>query len=505
MKFAKASGAAHGAERSFARFANCYSDKEFMMFKKTISAVFAAALTFGALCLSVNAQSVSSPGAFKVYTSAVNSISAPIVNIGSGNYVVNEGLIITLKPASYGEEIRYSINGTGFRRYTEPLKITQTCTLRAYSVKNGRQSAVSTYTYNLIPIVKISHYSGTYNGPQRVFVDCGTQNTKIYYTLDGSTPSERSKLYSQSNGILVGDSSTLKIVAVKSGWSRSVRTYNFNIIGGKSFEDDPYADGGLIISGGAEENSDSILDDYSEKWGYNQLSSVQKAVYEKLVEAAKDHTARVDISGLKVKASDFDKVYWAFDYDNPQFLALGSGYSYYYYPSTGYMQSFTISYGRTQAQVGIIQKKFDATVKDVVNAAKNQLTDYGKLKYIHDWIVNNTDYSLTGPAYKSEADGAVVYGKALCEGYSKAFMYMAQELGFDCICVVGWANGTAHMWNMVNLDGMWYHVDVTFDDPIVSGGGNMLSHEYFLLSTYDIGKTHSIDNPINIPTAIRSY
>lgn len=475
------------------------------MFKKTISAVLAAVLAFGALCLPASARDFSHYEIVKEYASAVNSIPAPNVSVSSGNYILSEGFLLTLYPSKRGDDIRYSVNGTGFRRYTEPLRIMQNSMVSVYSVRNGKQSDVRTYIYYLNPLLSVSHASGVYNGPQRVFVDCKTPDTKIYYTLDGSTPNERSSVYSESKGILVGNSSTLKILPVKSGWVRKEYTYYYNIIGGQSFEDDPYADGGLIIPGGTEENSDSILDDHSKKWGYNQLSSLQKTVYEKLVEAAKSCSSRVDISDLKVKASDFDRVYWAFDYDNPQYLALGSGYSYYYYPSTGYMQSFTISYGRTQAQVGVIQKKFDATAKSVVSEAKKQLTDYSQLKYVHDWIVNNTDYTLTGPAYKSEADGAVVYGKALCEGYSKAFMYMAQELGFECVCVVGKANGTAHMWNMVKLNGVWYHVDVTFDDPIVSGGGNMLSHEYFLLSTYDIGKTHSIDNPINIPSATRSY
>lgn len=475
------------------------------MLKKTVSAILAAVLAFGTLCLPAYAQNVSSCEIVKEYASAVNSVSAPNASISSGNYTLNEGFWLTFYPERNGDDMRYSINGTGFRRYTEPLRILHSSIVSVYSVRNGKQSAVRTYIYYLNPLLSVSHSSGTYNGPQRVFVDCKMQDARIYYTLDGSTPNEHSNVYSASNGILVGDSATLKVVAIKSGWNKKVYTYYYNIIGGQSFENDPYVNGGVIVSGGTEENSDSILDDYSKKWGYNQLTPGQKTVYEKLFEAAKSHTAQVDISDLKVKASDFDKVYWAFDYDNPQFLALGSGYSYYYFPSTGYLQSFTISYGRTQAQVAMSQKKFKETVKSVVNEAKKQLTDYSQLKYIHDWIVNNTDYTLTGPVYKSEADGAVVYGKALCEGYSKAFMYMAQELGFDCICVVGKSHGTAHMWNMVKMGGVWYHVDVTFDDPIVSGGGNMLSHDYFLLSTYDIKKTHSIDNPINIPSATRSY
>ncbi|MDE7229544.1 MAG: chitobiase/beta-hexosaminidase C-terminal domain-containing protein [Oscillospiraceae bacterium] len=478
-----------------------------MMFKRVLSTVLAAALSAGMLCLPANAQSVCETAVAKEYTVAASSVAAPTVNISSGNYIVKEGLKITLISPD-GGEIWYSMNGTGFRRYTASLNVTQTSTLRAYSVKNGKQSTIVTYTYNLIPIVSTSHYSGTYNGPQRVFLNCGTDGAKIYYTLDGSTPNERSAVYSASSGILIGNSSTLKIVAIKTGWSKNVRTYNFTIIGGQDVSNDPYFEGGLINAGTSQGNtagSDSILENYKSKWGYNQLSTTQKFVYERIYTAAKTYAGRVDITALRVKADDFDKAFWAFDYDNPQFLTLGSGYSYYYYPSTGYLQSFTIKYGRTEAEIKSIQQTFDTTVSSVVSAAKNQLSDYAKLKYIHDWIVNHTDYTLNGPAYKSEADGAVVYGKALCEGYSKTFMYMAQELGFDCICVVGSANNSSHMWNMVKLGGVWYHVDVTFDDPIMSNGSKMLSHEYFLLSTYQIRNTHTIDNPINVPTATRSY
>lgn len=478
-----------------------------MMFKRVLCTVMAAALSVGALCMPASAQSVSESGVVKKYASAVNIVPSPSPILPSGSYTVSEGFYLPFSTLS-GDDIWYSLNGTGFRRYTEPLKLTQNSTIRVFAIKGSKTSDVATYTYNLIPIISISHAQGTYIGAQRVFINSGTEGVKIYYTLDGSTPNERSALYSASSGILIGNTSTLKVVAVKSGWYRRENTYNYTIIGGISTADDPYSEGGLISIDTSTENTvntDSILNNYTSKWGYNQLTSTQKSVYERLFNAAKNYEGRVDITALKVKADDFDKAFWAFDYDNPQFLTLGSGYSYYYYPSTGYLQSFTIKYGRTDSEVKAIQQKFDTTIKSVVDAAKSQFSDYAKLKYIHDWIVNNTDYTLTGPAYKSEADGAVVYGKALCEGYSKTFMYMAQELGFDCICVVGNANDSAHMWNMVKLDGSWYHVDVTFDDPIMSNGSKMLSHDYFLLSTYQIRSTHTINNPINVPTATRSY
>ncbi len=478
-----------------------------MRFKRVLSTILAAVLSAGAVCLPATAQSVRETAVVREYTSAVNSLPAPSPILPSGSYAVSEGFNLPFSTLS-GDEIWYSLNGTGFRRYTEPLKLTQNSTIRVFAMRGAKISPVVSYTYNLIPIVSISHAQGTYIGAQRVFINSGTEGVKIYYTLDGSTPNERSALYSASSGILIGNTSTLKIIAVKTGWYRRENTYNYTIIGGMSAADDPYSEGGLIGIDPSKENTantGSILNKYTGKWGYNQLNAAQKSVYEKLFDAAKTYASRVDISALKIRADDFDKAFWAFDYDNPQFLTLGSGYSYYYYPSTGYLQSFTIKYGRTDSEIRAIQQTFDTTVKRVVDAAKTQFSDYSKLKYIHDWIVNNTDYTLTGPAYKSEADGAVVYGKALCEGYSKAFMYMAQELGFECICVVGNANNSAHMWNMVKLDGSWYHVDVTFDDPIMSNGSKVLSHDYFLLSTYQIRSTHTINNPISVPTATRSY
>lgn len=476
-----------------------------MKFRRTLSAVLAAVLALGTVCLPANAQSVSASVVAEEYLSAAdNVLPAPSSTMSSGNYIVQDGFKITLSGSLKTDEIWYSLNGTGFRRYTAPLSITQSSTIKTYLIRNGKQSTTETYTYNLIPLISISHYSGTYDGIQRIFINCDTPNTKIYYTLDGSTPSERSSEYSKSTGILIGNTCTLKIVAVKTGWYRNIRTYNYTINGGRDVSDELYADGGLVILD-TTAKSESLLDDFSGKWGYNQLRLLQKVAYEKIFVAAKNHTDRIDVSRLGLKADDFEKIYWAFDYDNPQFLALGSGYSYYYYPSTGYLQSVTIKYGRTYSQIATVQQTFDTNVKRVTDTAKNELTDYAKLKYIHDWIVNNTDYTLNGPAYKSEADGAVVYGKALCEGYSKAFMYMAQELGFECICIVGKANNTAHMWNMVKMGGAWYHVDVTFDDPIMSDGSKMLSHEYFLIGTYDINKTHTIDNPISVPSAPRSY
>ena len=74
--------------------------------------------------------------------------------------------------------------------------------------------------------------------------------------------------------------------------------------------------------------------------------------------------------------------------------------------------------------------------------------------------------------------GLLQDGTAICLGYASTFQLLMDLLGIECITVVGASFGSSedHAWNMVKLDGAWYCVDVTWDDP---GGGGQAIHRYF--------------------------
>ncbi len=244
-----------------------------------------------------------------------------------------------------------------------------------------------------------------------------------------------------------------------------------------------------------------FIDNYRGKWYYNCISDKQRLVYNRLYNCANNNTEECDISDLDVTKQDVYKAYWAFDYDNPQFLELGSGYEVTFLNSklSNKVKSVKINYGRMPDEVQ--QTEFDARAEAVLEEARAQGSDYEKLKYVHDWIVDNTVYTNTGAVYESEADGPIVYGKALCEGYSKAFMYFAQSLGFPCICSVGTSRNEGHMWNMVKLGGAWYNVDVTWDDPESPDGTQVLRHDYFLINDAQLRLDHRVEHPLVLPNA----
>lgn len=254
-----------------------------------------------------------------------------------------------------------------------------------------------------------------------------------------------------------------------------------------------------------EEPSDTS---YRGKWYYSTLSDKCKAVYRRLYNCVSDGGEGCEVSDLYVTDQEVYEAFWAFDYDNGQFPALGDGYEINYidHRVSNKVKSIKISYGRLPSEN--LTNALETRAEPILAAARELDTDYERLKYIHDWLVENTIYSNTDQEYESEADGPIVYGQALCEGYSKAFMYLAQSLGYPSVCVVGVANLDDHMWNMVKIRNNWYNVDVTWDDPdnpTDDNDGTDLRHDYFLICDAEIRLDHRVIRPNMMPTSPYGY
>jgi len=103
------------------------------------------------------------------------------------------------------------------------------------------------------------------------------------------------------------------------------------------------------------------------------------------------------------------------------------------------------------------------------------MNDAEKIIAAHDWIVENVDYVSTSYCY--EAYGAICNKEAVCLGYAKAFDAFMKILDIPCVMVS--SESMNHAWNMVQLDGEWYWIDTTWDDPV--GTGFHEGYTYFLL------------------------
>ena len=142
------------------------------------------------------------------------------------------------------------------------------------------------------------------------------------------------------------------------------------------------------------------------------------------------------------------------------------------------------------------------SIKYSTTKALNGKSDYEKALYVHDALVNSLKYDSSINSHNIY--GALVEKTAVCEGYAKAFKYILDDLNIECILVSGTATNSSgktesHMWNYIKLDGKWYGVDVTWDDPIVVGNikNSIIRHDYFCKGSNIFNDSHVTSNKIS--------
>ncbi|MFD1884169.1 transglutaminase domain-containing protein [Paenibacillus wenxiniae] len=145
----------------------------------------------------------------------------------------------------------------------------------------------------------------------------------------------------------------------------------------------------------------------------------------------------------------------------------------------------TMSYRETAAQTAYVQNQVKQTLANIVTTDMN---DHQKVKAIHDWVVRNVKYDETYTRYT--AYEALHDGTAVCQGYALLTYELLKEAGIQNLIVEGTAGGELHAWNLVNLDGTWYHLDTTWDDP-VPDQGDEVDTTYYLLTDAQMKKDHN--------------
>lgn len=163
-----------------------------------------------------------------------------------------------------------------------------------------------------------------------------------------------------------------------------------------------------------------------------------------------------------------------------------------------YKIGITINRAYTQDEINEINNKVDKILNENVN---NNMPPKEKIRVIHDYIIDHTEYdklkyeNKNDDTYKSNtAYGVLIEGYGTCNGYADAM-----EIFLDKMNIINYKiSNEEHIWNLVYLDGKWYHLDLTWDDPI--SDININRDTYFLISTKTLEKindgTHTFDKNI---------
>ena len=230
------------------------------------------------------------------------------------------------------------------------------------------------------------------------------------------------------------------------------------------------------------------------------LTPYQKELYYKVLEAALAYKPSVEIP-----EEDAAYIYECVFFDTPELFYLDE--------RPGYEDGkliFNYAFSRFDAQ----------DISSILNLAFNELcvhindgmTDYEKLKYLYEYIINRTKYAFEADedyennvynesVYRAScAAGPMIDKKAICIGYARATQYICLRLGIRAFTVKGEGEGGNHYYDLVLLDDGYYYVDTTWGDPVGKDRNkDYLTYYYFCITTEELLRSHKILTNVPLP------
>ncbi len=158
----------------------------------------------------------------------------------------------------------------------------------------------------------------------------------------------------------------------------------------------------------------------------------------------------------------------------------------------GYAQEYQKPDGSVRkSKIKKTRDKLDDAIGEAVSGVMPTMSAVEKMMVLHDYIVSNTAYTDDSekPSRVTEV-GTFLEHEANCEGYSRAFAILMEKVGIPVKFIS--SDEMKHMWNAVKVGKDWYHVDVTWDDPVDQERGEdqygLVSHANFLCSAQKMRK-----------------
>lgn len=239
----------------------------------------------------------------------------------------------------------------------------------------------------------------------------------------------------------------------------------------------------------------------ADKYAYAQLDEQTRVVYDEVLDAILKHTELIgvdttnkDVLNLAYEAvlADYGGLFWV------------EGYTYTEYTRSDEVVGleFAPKYTMTAEEQQNTQGKIDQAATIFLSGISQESSDYEKARYVYDKLIDEVEYDAKATENQNIIS-ALLYKKTVCRGYACATQYLLNMLGIESVIVTGTANGEAHAWNMVKLDGEYYYLDTTWGNSTYltesSEQQKFINYTYFAVTTEELLTTHEIDFDIALP------
>ncbi|MDE6620639.1 MAG: hypothetical protein K2K74_09180, partial [Lachnospiraceae bacterium] len=241
-------------------------------------------------------------------------------------------------------------------------------------------------------------------------------------------------------------------------------------------------------------------------YAYHHLDEEKQRIYLEILDALTDMKSGVPLS--TVDKSVLDVVFACVMNDHPELFYV-EGYQYTEYTLNNVTTGITFSgsYSMTRAEVEQAEREIEQRLAACFQQVPLNEDEYSTVKYLYEWLINSTEYDKAA-ANNQNIRSVFLQGRSVCQGYAKAMQYMLQRADIQCLLVTGFTNGERHGWNLVRVNGEYYYLDPTWGDASYASGGAgeavnefvpTINYDYFLVTTDEITRTHSIEKVVDLP------
>lgn len=245
---------------------------------------------------------------------------------------------------------------------------------------------------------------------------------------------------------------------------------------------------------------------FSGKFYYETLSEEEKLAYREIWQGISENVEDIYLHGSSAK--EVNRLFAFVLKDHPEiFWCTGSVSSTAYEKREDYtVMNPEYTYSKEEKEEK--QLLIDEAVAQCLSGISQDASEYEKVLYVYEYIVNNVEYDLEA-ADSQNICSVFINKRSVCAGYSKAMQYLLERLGVFCTYITGNVDIQTHAWNLVMCEGDYYYVDVTWGDPIfqVAGGGSVsqdnISYDYMCCDDIQLFQTHIPEESVPLPACTK--
>lgn len=216
-------------------------------------------------------------------------------------------------------------------------------------------------------------------------------------------------------------------------------------------------------------------------------NATEQDLYNFIYDSVLSYEEEIDISGYNITYIELYPLLEKMLKNEPMLFFWKGQYSFYFNSSTGVVLSILPEYTMSASEVGEALEYIESELQKIIDSIPEGIDEMQTALYLHDYICLRFKYDTTFTS--SDIYTSLKTGKAVCMGYSLLYDELLTRVGIENRAAVSPPLALNHMWNQLYLDGSWYYVDVTWDDPMPDRFGRA-KHTNFIQSDEAFAKSH---------------